>query len=130
MVTNETITEPTVVDIRAEALANDVFRRVIRTGAHEQVVLMTLHEGESIGAEVHETTDQLFVFVDGAGEARVGGESIAVEDGDLVFVEAGTRHDIVNVGSTPLRLLTVYAPPAHAPGTVHRSKAEAEAAEH
>ena len=130
MAPDDTITEPTVVDIRAQALRNDVFRRVIRTGAHEQVVLMTLPEGESIGAEVHATTDQLFVFMDGTGEARVGGETMPVEAGDLVFVEAGTRHDIVNLGATPLRLITVYAPPAHAPGTIHRTKVEAEAAEH
>ena len=130
MISDETTTEPTVVDIREQALANDVFRRVIRTGAHEQVVLMTLGEGESIGAEVHATTDQLFVFMDGTGEARVGGETMPVAAGDLVFVEAGTRHDIVNRGSSPLRLITVYAPPAHAPGTIHRTKGEAEAAEH
>jgi mannose-6-phosphate isomerase-like protein (cupin superfamily) len=130
MVSSEPITEPTVVDIRGQALVNDVFRRVIRTGAHEQVVLMTLAEGESIGAEVHETTDQLFVFMDGIGEARVGGETTPVASGDLVFVEAGTRQDIVNKGPSPLRLITVYAPPAHAPGTVHRTKSEAEAAEH
>jgi mannose-6-phosphate isomerase-like protein (cupin superfamily) len=130
MVPQHTTQEPTVVDIRAEALANDDFRRVVRTGMHEQVVLMTLPEGGSIGAEVHDETDQLFVFMDGTGEARVGGETIPVEAGDLVFVEAGTRHDIVNRGSSPLRLVTVYAPPEHEPGTVHRTKAEAEAAEH
>ena len=130
MVLKETVTEPMAVDIRAQALANDVFRRVIRTGAHEQVVLMALPKDQSIGAEVHATTDQLFVFMDGIGEARVGGETTPVGVGDLVFVPAGTRHDIANVGSTPLRLITVYAPPAHAAGTVHRTKAEAEAAEH
>ena len=130
MAPQQSTQEPTLVDIRAQALENDDFRRVIRTGTHEQVVLMTLPAGGSIGAEVHETTDQLFVFMDGNGEARVAGETMPVGAGDLVFVQAGTRHDIVNLGASPLRLITVYAPPAHEPGTIHRTKAEADAAEH
>jgi mannose-6-phosphate isomerase-like protein (cupin superfamily) len=120
----------TRVDIRTQALINNAFRRVIHTGTHEQVVVMTLPAHGEIGEEVHPDTDQLFYFVDGEGEARVAGEDLAVVPGDLVFVEAGTRHNIVNRSVTPLRLITVYAPPAHAPGTVHRTKEEAEAAEH
>jgi mannose-6-phosphate isomerase-like protein (cupin superfamily) len=120
----------TRVDIRTEALINDAFRRVIHTGSHEQVVVMTLPAYGEIGEEVHPETDQLFMFMEGAGEARVGTERLPTAPGDLVFVEAGTRHNIVNTASTPLRLITVYAPPAHAPGTVHRTKEEADAAEH
>jgi mannose-6-phosphate isomerase-like protein (cupin superfamily) len=120
----------TRVDIRAQALMNDAFRRVIHTGAHEQVVVMTLPADGEIGEEVHPDTDQLFYFVDGEGEAVVAGEHLTVAPGDLVFVEAGTRHNILNRTRVPLRLITVYAPPAHAPGTVHQTREDAEAAEH
>jgi mannose-6-phosphate isomerase-like protein (cupin superfamily) len=121
--------EGTRIGIRTEALINDAFRRVVHTGEHEQVVLMTLPPHGEIGEEVHPDTDQVFYFVDGEGEASVGGEDLAVVPGDLVFVEAGTRHNIVNRTAMPLRLITVYAPPQHAPGTIHRTKEEAEAAE-
>ncbi len=117
------------VDIVARARANDAFRRVIHTGAHEQVVVMTLPPDGEIGAEVHPNTDQLFIIVEGTAEARVGDLVSQAIENDLVFVAAGTRHNIVNRGVTPLRLITVYAPPQHAPGTVHLTKAEADAAE-
>lgn len=118
------------LDILAAARANDAFRRVIHTGAHEQVVVMTLPPEGEIGVEVHPGTDQLFIIVAGTAEAHVGAATIRATPNDFVFVEAGTRHNIVNRGPTPLRLITVYAPPAHAPGTVHLTRAEAEAAEH
>jgi mannose-6-phosphate isomerase-like protein (cupin superfamily) len=73
--------------------------------------------------------DQVLVFVDGEGEAILDGEHSAVSAGRLVQVPAGTHHNIVNTGATDLRLYTIYAPPQHAPGTVHRTKAEADAAE-
>ncbi|HJW21348.1 MAG TPA: cupin domain-containing protein [Candidatus Limnocylindrales bacterium] len=117
------------VDIIAHARANDAFRRVIHTGAHEQVVVMTLPPDGEIGAEVHPNTDQLFIIVEGTAEARLGETASQAVANDLVFVGAGTRHNIVNRGAVPLRLITVYAPPAHAPGTVHLTKAEADAAE-
>jgi mannose-6-phosphate isomerase-like protein (cupin superfamily) len=118
------------VDIVREAWANDGFRREIVTGVHEQVVVMTIPPGGEIGEEVHPGTDQLLVFLDGQGEAHLAGEVSPVSANDLVFVRAGTRHNFVNTGSGPLRLITVYAPPEHAPGTVHRTKEEADAAEH
>jgi mannose-6-phosphate isomerase-like protein (cupin superfamily) len=128
-----TITPPTEsgtrIDTHAAALANDAFRRVLHTGAHEQVVAMTIPTRGEIGAEVHPDTDQLFVVVAGSAEAIVGKERIQVAPNDLVFVEAGTRHNILNSGSSPLRLITIYAPPQHAPGTVHLTKADADAAE-
>jgi mannose-6-phosphate isomerase-like protein (cupin superfamily) len=119
----------TGIDIVAAARQNDAFRRVVETGKHEQVVLMTISPGGDIGAEVHPHTDQLFIFVDGEGEAQVGGTSRSVAANDLVFVRAGTRHNFINRGNGPLRVITVYAPPQHAPGTVHQSKADAEKAE-
>lgn len=117
-------------DIIADAWSNEAFRRVLLTGEHEQVVVMTIQPGGEIGDEVHPDTDQLLVFLDGRCEARLDGVTSEVGPNDLVFVHAGTRHNFVNVGDTELRLITVYAPPAHAPGTVHETKAEADAEEH
>ena len=121
--------EPLDVDIVSLARGNDAFRREIATGEHSQVVAMTIPAGEEIGEEVHEENDQLLVFVDGEGEAVLDGKSSPVGPNDLVLVPAGTRHNFINTGGGPLRLVTVYAPPEHAPGTVHQTKAEADAAE-
>jgi mannose-6-phosphate isomerase-like protein (cupin superfamily) len=117
------------LDVVEAALINDSFRRVVETGEHEQVVVMTIPPLGDIGSEVHPATDQLFVVVAGFGEAQINGHSRAIGATDLVFVRAGTWHNIVNHGREPLRLITVYAPPAHDPGTVHRTKAEAGEAE-
>jgi mannose-6-phosphate isomerase-like protein (cupin superfamily) len=118
------------VDIVAAARSNDAFRREVLTGDHEQVVVMTIPPGGEIGDEVHPDTDQVLAFVDGRGEAILDGQRSAIGPNDLVFVRAGTRHNFVNTGDAPLRLITIYAPPEHEPGTVHRTKAEADAAEH
>jgi mannose-6-phosphate isomerase-like protein (cupin superfamily) len=118
------------VDIVAAARSNDAFRREVVTGDHEQVVVMTIPPGGEIGEEVHDSTDQVLVFVDGQGEAQLDGRSSEIGTNDLVFVRAGTRHNFINRGDGPLRLITIYAPPEHEPGTVHQTKAEADAAEH
>jgi mannose-6-phosphate isomerase-like protein (cupin superfamily) len=99
------------------------------TGEHEQVMVMTIPPGGEIGDEVHPQTDQVLVFVEGRGEAILDAESSQVSANDLVFVRAGTRHNFINRGDTPLRLITIYAPPEHAPGTVHETKEEADLAE-
>jgi mannose-6-phosphate isomerase-like protein (cupin superfamily) len=117
------------LDIVEVARKNDAFRREITTGPHSQVVAMTIPPGGEIGEEVHEDTDQVLIFVDGRGDAILDGEGSAFDANDLVFVKAGTRHNFVNTGDGPLRLITIYAPPEHAPGTVHRTKEEADAAE-
>jgi mannose-6-phosphate isomerase-like protein (cupin superfamily) len=113
---------------RDEALRNEAFRRTLETGEHAQLVAMTLRPGEEIGEETHEG-DQILFFVEGEGEAVIEGESSPVGDGDYVFVPAGTLHNFVNTGSEQLRLLTTYAPPEHEAGTIHETKAEADAAE-
>ena len=118
---------PTELDLMAAARANDAFRRVIETGEHQQVVLMTLPVGEDIGAEVHPDTDQLFIFVASHGEAVLDGAVRPVAPNDFVFVPAGALHNIVNHGVVPMRLITIYAPPEHADGTVHVTKADATA---
>lgn len=119
----------TRVDILQAARENEAFRREIVTGEHEQVVVMTVAPGEAIGEEVHPDTDQLLIFIEGTGEARLDGQVSPITPDDLVFVHAGMRHDFVNTGSTPMRLITVYSPPEHAAGTIHPTKAEADAAE-
>jgi mannose-6-phosphate isomerase-like protein (cupin superfamily) len=104
------------------------FRRVLWTGRHSQLVVMTIPAGGEIGEEVHEV-DQILTFVSGVGEARVSGETRKVSQGDLVVVPAGSKHNFVNVGPNPLVLYTMYAPAEHADGAVHRTKEEADEAE-
>jgi mannose-6-phosphate isomerase-like protein (cupin superfamily) len=117
------------LDIVALARDNQAFRREIITGEHSQLVAMTIPSGGEIGEEVHPETDQVLIFVEGEGQAILEGEKSSVDQNDLVFVKAGTRHNFVNTGDEPLRLITIYAPPEHEPGTVHATKEEADAAE-
>ena len=117
------------VDILAAARWNDAYRREVLTGEHEQVVVMTIPPGGEIGEEVHPDTDQVLLFVEGSAEAQLDGRTSEVGTNDMVFVRAGTRHNFVNRGEGSLRLITIYAPPHHPPGTVHETKAEADAAE-
>ena len=105
------------------------FRRVLWTGKHSQLVIMTIPPDGEIGEEVHEDTDQVLTFVSGVGEARVGGQKKKVQAGDLVAVPAGTKHNFVNAGPNPLVLYTVYGPPEHAAKAVHHTKEEADEAE-
>jgi len=116
-------------DIAGRARENTAFRQEIVTGAHSQVVLMSIPQGGEIGEEVHADTDQTLVFVEGQGEAILDGVRSPITVNSLYFVPAGTRHNFINTGQQPLKLFTVYAPPEHAPGTVHATKAEADAAE-
>jgi mannose-6-phosphate isomerase-like protein (cupin superfamily) len=118
-----------VLDIEALVRENDDFRREVRTAEHSQVVLMTIPVGGEIGDEVHQGIDQTLVFEEGEAEAVIAGKSFPVRAGQVVLVPAGTRHNFINRGSGPLRLWTVYAPPEHRPGTVHHTKADADAAE-
>jgi mannose-6-phosphate isomerase-like protein (cupin superfamily) len=110
------------------ARRNDAFRQTVETGEHAQVVVMTIQPGEDIGEETHEG-DQIVLFVEGEGTAVLARSEEPVRPGDLVFVPAGTLHNFVNVGPEPLRLVTIYAPSEHPDGTVHQTKADAEAAE-
>jgi mannose-6-phosphate isomerase-like protein (cupin superfamily) len=113
------------------ALKNTYFRQVFFTAKHSQLVVMCLEPGEEIGDEVHANVDQFFRIE--RGDARFvfdEKEQRLVHDGDGVVVPAGTYHNVVNASKTaPLKLYTIYSPPNHPDGTVHRTKAEAEAAE-
>jgi mannose-6-phosphate isomerase-like protein (cupin superfamily) len=104
------------------------FRRVLWTGKHSQLVIMTIPPDGEIGEEVHEV-DQILTFVSGVGKAKVGGREKSVAQGDLVAVPAGTKHNFINTGPNPLVLYTVYSPPEHADGTIHWTKEEADQAE-
>lgn len=117
-----------IADIEERTEANRDFRHVLFTGPNLQLVLMSLAPGEDIGEEVHEHTDQFFRVESGRGEARVDSRTEPIEAGTSVVVPAGTRHNIRNTGRGPLKLYTIYAPPEHAEGTVHRTRADAEAA--
>jgi mannose-6-phosphate isomerase-like protein (cupin superfamily) len=116
-------------NIIERAKRNSWFREVVATGPHAQVVVMSIPPGGEIGEEVHETVDQVLTFVSGEGTAIMAGERSRVAPGHLVLVPAGTVHNIVNDGPTDLRLYTIYAPPQHAHGTIHRTKADADADE-
>ena len=104
------------------------FRRVLWTGEHTQLVIMTIQPGGEIGEEVHEV-DQILTFVSGTGRAKVGGQEKAVAQGDLVVVPAGKKHNFLNTGVNPLVLYTVYGPAEHAPEAVRKTKEEADALE-
>jgi mannose-6-phosphate isomerase-like protein (cupin superfamily) len=107
---------------------NTNFRKVLYTGAHLQLVAMTLPANEDIGAEDHEGHDQFFHFVSGTGEVLVGETTYQVTAGDVVIVPSGVWHNVTNTSdSEVLELYTTYSPPEHADKVVHATKAEAEA---
>jgi mannose-6-phosphate isomerase-like protein (cupin superfamily) len=113
-------------DIEQAAVENQDFRRVLYTAQHCQLVVMSLKPGEEIGMEVHDV-DQFFRVEEGAGEAVLDGVTRAVQDGFALVVPAGARHNIVNTGSTALKLYTLYAPPHHRDGVVHSTREAAQA---
>lgn len=115
-----------VQDIEELAVTNDEFRRVLYTAKNCQLVVMSLEPGGEIGMEVHKL-DQFFRVEKGSGEAILDGVSTAIREGFAIVVPAGTNHNIVNTGSTPLKLYTLYAPPNHRDGVVHHTREDAEA---
>ena len=119
-----------VDDIEQLTEDNDDFRRVLYTGKHLQLVLMSLDPGEEIGEEVHDDRDQFFRVEDGVGEVVIDGVKHAIEDDDAIVVPAGARHNVVNTGDEPLKLYTLYGPPEHRHGVVHKTKADAAVEEH
>lgn len=118
-----------VGDIEELTERNRDFRRVLYTAGQLQLVLMSLAPGEDIGEEVHPDRDQFFRIEAGKGEVAIDGHSTKVESDFAILVPAGARHNLVNTGDEPLKLYTLYGPPAHADGTVHVTKADAMAAE-
>ncbi len=115
-----------VQDIEGIAIRNEDFRKVLYTARHCQLVVMALQPGEEIGAEVH-ALDQFFRVEQGTGEAVLDGVRKSLQAGYAVVVPAGAEHNIVNTGTEPLKMYTIYAPPNHRDGVIHHSRAEAEA---
>ena len=113
-----------VDDIEDLTEDNEDFRRVLYTGKHLQLVLMALRPGEEIGEEVHDDRDQFFRVEEGEGTVVIDGVRHAVEDDDAIVVPAGARHNVINTGSAPLKLYTLYGPPEHREGVVHATKAD------
>lgn len=109
----------TIADIAKE---NRDFRKVLWTGQHSQIVLMTVPSGGEIGDEVHEHTDQILTFISGNGEADLNGETHPIDAGDQCAVPAGTQHNFRNTGEEPLVLYTIYSPPEHAMDGAYATK--------
>ena len=118
--------------IEKQSLSNNYFRQVLYTGKYAQLVVMCLQPGEEIGNEVHKTVDQFFRIEEGeATFVFEGKEKHTVKNGEAVIVPAGTFHNVLNASKqAKLKLYTIYSPPNHPDKTVHKTKAEAEKAEH
>ena len=115
-----------VQDIEGLAVKNEAFRRVLYTAKNCQLVIMALKPKEEIGLEVHHL-DQFFRVEEGSGEAILDGVRSPIRAGFAVLVPAGSNHNIVNTGNTPLKLYTLYAPPNHRDGVFHQTRDAAEA---
>jgi len=115
------------INIEEETLANTNFRKVLYTGKHSQLVLMSLLPNEEIGLEVHPDNDQFFRFEKGQGKCIIDGNEYLVSDGFAVVVPAGAQHNVINISTTkPLKLYTIYSPANHKDGIVRSTKSEAE----
>lgn len=109
-------------DIETLTTSNDLYRKVIFTGSNLQLVLMSIPPGEEIGTETHEHGDQFIRIEEGEGDFVIADRTFIAEDGDSVVIPQGTEHNVINRGSTPLRLYAVYSPPEHPPKTEQESK--------
>lgn len=118
-----------VRDIEESTVKGSDFRRVLYTGKNMQLVLMALKPGEEIGEEVHPDRDQFFRVEKGEGEVSIDGSQTKIKSDVAIIVPAGARHNVRNTGDQPLKLYTLYAPPEHVDGTVHVTKADAQAKE-
>lgn len=116
-------------DIEEKTKQNSNFRKVLYTGKHMQLVVMSLKLGEDIGEEVHDTVDQFFRIEEGQATVVIDGEESILEEDMVAIVPAGSRHNVINTGDTDLKLYTIYSPANHPDGTVHVTREEAMAAE-
>ncbi|MDD5653121.1 MAG: cupin domain-containing protein [Candidatus Omnitrophica bacterium] len=115
-------------NIEKDTLENSKFRKVLYTGKHSQLVLMSLRPKEEIGMETHAENDQFFRFEEGLGKVIIDGNEYEVGDGIAVIVPAGAKHNIINISdSKELKLYTIYSPAHHKDGIVRQTKEEAEA---
>lgn len=125
-----------VGNVEEATLENTNFRTVLFTGANIQLTVMRLAPGEEIGVEMHDHLDQFLRIEQGSAKVTFGPsaekveEEYEVEDDWAIIVPGGTWHNVINTGTGPLKLYSLYAPPEHPSGTIHRTKEEADAAEH
>ena len=119
-----------VSNIEEKTMSNSYFREVLYTDPRLQLVVMSLKPMEEIGMEVHETTDQFFRVESGSGKVVMNGEETEIKVGDAIIIPAGTLHNVINTSAdSDLKVYTLYTPPTHKPGTVHKTKEEALAGE-
>jgi mannose-6-phosphate isomerase-like protein (cupin superfamily) len=118
-----------IKNILQQAIDNDNFRQVLETGEHTQVVIMSIPPGGEIGEEVHEDNDQVLYLAAGTGQVVLDGQTSDFNTGDLVLVPAGTKHNFITKGDSPMKIITTYSPPHHPDGTVHKTKSAADSAE-
>jgi mannose-6-phosphate isomerase-like protein (cupin superfamily) len=118
-----------VTDIEKDTVGNKNFRKVLYTGKNSQLVLMSLKPGENIGMETHSDVDQFFRVDSGSGKVVINGNETKIKDGFAVVVPQGAEHDVINTGKDDLKLYSIYSPPHHEDGTIHKSKEEAESSD-
>lgn len=116
-------------NIEKETLENQNFRKVLYTAKNSQLVLMSLKPNEEIGLETHRENDQFFRFESGRGMVIIDGNEHIVSDGIAIVIPAGSKHNVINMGTTDLKMYTIYSPAHHQDGTVHKTKADAMADE-
>lgn len=121
---------PYVNNIENETLGNDYFRKEVFTGEHLQITLMSIPVGGEIGTETHPHTDQFLRVEQGSGKVILSGQEYEIADDFAITIPAGTEHNIVNTGDIDMKLYSIYTPPEHPKGTIHATKADADAAEH
>ena len=128
--------KPYVVDIEKATLENDNYRTTLWTGAHLQLTVMSIQPGHDIGLEVHDDHDQFLRVEAGTGRVQMGPArddlsfDETVTDDWVIFVPAGSWHNVTNIGDEPMKVYAIYSPPEHPHGTIHATKADADAAEH
>lgn len=115
-----------VINIEEKSLQNSYFREVLFTTDKSQLVVMALKPGEEIGMEVHPEHDQFIRIESGSGLAVMNGEKHEISDGSAVVIPAGTQHNVVNTSEVIMKLYTIYTPPEHKQGTIHKTKEEAK----
>lgn len=115
-----------IKNINEKAKQNNYFREVLETGDKTQIVIMSIPVSGEIGMEVHEDSDQVLYFLEGSGKAILNKEEENFEQGDIVLVRAGSKHNFINTGDKDLKIITAYSPPHHPPNTIHKTKEEAD----
>lgn len=113
-----------VINIEDETVSNTNFRKVLYTGKYSQLVLMSIKSGEEIGEEIHKDVDQFFRIDAGEGHVIINDITYRVSDGFAFIVPAGAKHNVINIGTSDLKLYSIYSPPHHQDQTIHKTKAD------